>query len=72
MANYAVISGNSVSNVIVADTKEIAEQVTGFVCIEYTDENPAGIGWTWDGNNFTNPKAVVEEITIEEPTEEPA
>ena len=69
MATFAVMSGNLVNNVIVADTKEIAEQVIGSVCIEYMDENPAGIGWTWNGNNFTNPMAVVEEIPEEIPTE---
>lgn len=65
MANYAVIEDNKVTNIIVADSKEIAEDVTGYTCIEYTDENPAGIGYTWDGNNFIQPE-------IEEPTEEPA
>jgi hypothetical protein len=58
--NFAVIENNVVTNVIVADTKEIAEEVLGKVCIEYTDTNPAGIGWTWDGSKFTKP---------EEPTE---
>ena len=69
MANYAVIQNDKVINIIVADSKEIAEQVTNLTCIEYTEENNAGIGWTWDGNNFTNPMAVVEEIIAEEPTE---
>jgi hypothetical protein len=69
MATFAVISGKSVNNIIVADTKEIAEEVTGSVCIEYTEENPAGIGWTWDGTNFINPFAIVEEPVVEEPTE---
>jgi len=55
MATFAVISGNLVSNVIIADTKEIAEQITGSVCIEYTNENPAGIGYTYDGTNFISP-----------------
>jgi hypothetical protein len=59
MANYAVIKDNIVNNVIMADTKEIAETVTGLTCIEYTDENPAGIGWSYDGAEFTAP--VVEE-----------
>ena len=53
--NFAVISGNSVVNVIVADSKEIAEEVTNSICIEYTDENPAGIGWIYDGINFNPP-----------------
>lgn len=63
MANYAVIKDDVVNNVIVADTKEIAETVTGLTCIEYTDENPAGIGWSYDGAEFTAP-------VIEPPAEE--
>lgn len=59
MANYAVMSGNTVSNIIVCDSKEVAEQVTGMTCIEYTNENPAGIGYTWDGSVFTAP--IIEE-----------
>lgn len=60
MANYAVIQENKVINVIVADTKEIAEEVTGLICVEYTRENPAGIGWTWDGTNFIGPEFFIE------------
>lgn len=48
MATFAVIDGGKVSNIIVADTKEIAEQVTGQFCVEYTEENPANIGLGWD------------------------
>lgn len=60
MATFAVLSENVVTNVIVADTKEIAEQVCGTVA-EYTLENPAGIGWTYDPETgtFTNPEAVI-------------
>jgi len=61
MANFAVIKENTVSNTIVADTKEIAEQVTEATCIEYTNENPVSIGYTWDGSVFTKP--TVEEVT---------
>jgi len=63
MANYAVIENGIVTNTIVADTKEVAEQVTGLTCVEYTDTNPAGIGYTWDGTNFVSP--------IAEPIEQP-
>jgi predicted P-loop ATPase/GTPase len=45
MAIYAVIEENTVTNVIVADSKEIAEEVTQKVCIEQTEENPLAIGW---------------------------
>ena len=55
MATFAVLINDVVSNVIVADSKEIAEQVTSRTCIEYTEENPAGVGWTWDGSKFTEP-----------------
>ena len=61
MANYAVIKDGIVDNVIVADTKEIAEIVTGLTCIEYTEENPAGIGWSYDGAEFTAPVVEVTE-----------
>jgi hypothetical protein len=63
MANYAVMNDNIVENIIVADTKEIAEQVTGKECIEYTDSNPAGIGWAYADGVFTAP--VVEETSAE-------
>ena len=58
MANFAIIStDNIVTNVIVANTKEDATLVTNSKCIEYTDENPAGIGWTYDeeSNTFIPP-----------------
>jgi hypothetical protein len=54
MAKYAV--GNPVQNLILADTKEIAELITGQSCIEYTDETPVNIGWTYDGTQFINPQ----------------
>ena len=64
MKKFAVIQNNIVLNVILADSKEIAEQVTDLTCIEYTDENPAKINDTWDGTNFISPI-----ITVQEPTE---
>lgn len=33
--NWFVISNNTITNIIVADTKEIAELVTGMTCAEY-------------------------------------
>lgn len=44
----AVISGNTVANVIVTDDMAQASQDLGVPVIEYTEENPAGIGWTYD------------------------
>ena len=52
MATFAVLNNNKVINVIIADTKEIAEEVTSSPCIEYTEENPAGIGDIYNGTTF--------------------
>ena len=41
MATYAVISGDTVTNCIVADTQADAELATGATCVEYTDSNLA-------------------------------
>lgn len=61
MANFAVIDNNKVVNNIVADTKEIAEEATGQLCVEYTEENPAHIGLGWDEETgFEQPPVVVE------------
>lgn len=48
MTTYAMMSGNTVSNIIVADDKEGTEQVLGCVLIEFTADNPAGIGYMYD------------------------
>ena len=61
MTNYAVIKNNKVKNIIVADSKEIAEEATGLLCVEYTDENPAYIGLGFDGTTFEQPP--VEEVS---------
>ena len=55
MANFAIIEGGVVTNVIVADSLEVAQEVTEKTCAEYTAESPAGIGWSYDGTTFTAP-----------------
>ena len=44
MATYAQVENDIVINVVVADSEWIAEQSGEW--IEYTQENPCGIGWT--------------------------
>ena len=60
MANFAVISNNTVMNIIVAETQADAELVTNATCVEYTTENPAAIGDIYDAENdtFTTPVSV--------------
>ena len=57
MANYAIVNQNVVSNIIVADTKEIALEVSfqGAIVVECTNNNPANIGWIYDGSKFIDP-----------------
>jgi len=57
MANFAVVENNIVSNIIIADSLEIAKQVTGAECFEYTDDNPINVGQHYDKNSglFFNP-----------------
>lgn len=65
MATYAMMAGNTVSNVIVADDKEDAEKALNCTLIEYTSENPAGIGWTYDEATGKFNAPVVEESPTE-------
>lgn len=64
MANFAVIENNIVVNVIVAESLEDAENATNLICFEYTNENPAGIGWTYNGSTFEQP-ILTEEALIQ-------
>lgn len=59
--NFAVIENDIVTNIIVADTKEIAELVTGKTCIEYAEGTPVSFNYTYADGVFTAP--------IETPTE---
>jgi hypothetical protein len=63
MANFAIIEDGVVTNTILADSKAIAEEVTGKTCVAYTDSNPAFIGLGYDGTTFEQP------APVEEPTE---
>jgi hypothetical protein len=55
MANFAVIDGNDVINTIVAESKAIAEEITGLTCVEFTDEG-AEVGGTYANGTFTKRK----------------
>jgi hypothetical protein len=61
MPNFAVLNSNIVENIIVAETKQIAESLTGKVCIQYSSENPANIGYEYDFDLETFVKPNTEE-----------
>lgn len=65
MATFAMMNGNTVSNTIVADDKEVTEAALRCTLIEYTAENPAGIGWTYDPETGRFIPPAEEEITEE-------
>lgn len=65
MATYAMMSGNSVSNVIVANDKEATEAALHCTLIEITPENLGGIGWTYDPETGKFIAPVVEEPAVE-------
>jgi len=51
--HFAVINDiNFVENVILCETKELAEELTGKICIEYTPDGICGIGSKWTGTEF--------------------
>ena len=60
---FASLSNNMVTNLIAADTLEVAEAVANATCVEYTDHTTVAIGWTYDGDKFIAP-------VIAPPTEE--
>ncbi len=61
MPNFAVLNeANGVENVLVADTLEIAEDVTGKTCVPC--DSTSVLGGTWNGTEFIMP-------VIEPPTE---
>jgi hypothetical protein len=69
MANFAIHDGATVVNVIVADSVEIAEQITGLQAIETTGQ--PWTNWIYKDGEWVDPFAPVEPVqTIED--EEPA
>jgi hypothetical protein len=63
MATYSVLDANVVVNIILANSKEEAESITGKKCIEFTSNALGVIGATWDGERFIDPPS---QFNIEE------
>lgn len=53
MPNFAIHDGSTVQNVIVADSQEIAEEVTGLSAVE--TEGEPWIGWTMQTEGWRSP-----------------
>ena len=52
MPNFAVLDGENVLNTILADSKAIAEEVTGKTCVEFSATDRAETGGTYVGGVF--------------------
>ena len=64
MAKYAVLDGYSiVNNIILADSLQLAEQLTSSTCVLIPLNDFVDIGYLYADGTFTNPNA-------ETPTEE--
>lgn len=65
MPRFAVMQGNLIVNSIVADSQEIAEEVTGQTCI-FSD---LGLGWVYDekSKEFIAPEQSAVEIVNNTP-----
>ena len=61
---FAMMSGNTVDNIIMADDKQATEEALRCTLIEFTAENPAGIGWTYDPETGKFNQPIVEEVDI--------
>lgn len=55
MPNFAVLDGKNVLNTIIAESKAVAEEVTGKTCVEFTTEN-AESGGTYVNGVFVQRK----------------
>ena len=56
MANFAVLDGINIINIIISDSKEIAEGITGLTCVEYSDSDNAEPGGTYENGVFLKKK----------------
>lgn len=56
MKTFAVLTGQSVSNIIIADSIENAELATALKCIEIPNGTFVAIGYQYINNQFVTPE----------------
>jgi hypothetical protein len=68
MKNFAVIDNdNTIVNLIVAESIELAENHTGLKCVEYDiDAQCLDLSWSYDGEVFV-PGPEIEQVPLEDP-----
>lgn len=60
MKTFAVVENGIVVNVIMGVEDEVVK-ANPTIYIEYTKENPAAIGWSYDGKKFIDPNPPIVE-----------
>lgn len=68
MPRFAMINGNTVANIIMADDKETTEAVLNCTLIELDEQSSVGYMWKYDKETgeFIEPLPPEEESTIEQ------
>jgi hypothetical protein len=56
LTQWAVVKNNTAENIIIADTQQIAEEVSGKSVIELKDTDIISIGWNFDNGVWYAPK----------------
>jgi hypothetical protein len=52
MPKYAISNGQTIVNVIIADSEDIATEVTGMQAYDITTTGIPAMGWVWDQAAF--------------------
>lgn len=60
--NIAVIEDGIVENIIVCESIKLAMELTKKDCVEFTQDNPAHIGLTFDGSVFEQPSNETDDV----------
>lgn len=61
MRKFAVLNDNLVSNIIIANSLSVAEQITASTCIEILGDTAVDIGYKYLDDQFVNPTELEEE-----------
>jgi hypothetical protein len=69
--NYAIIENETVTNIIVAETEEIAKAVTGATEVISLENSDIGIGWIKVDGTWSAPEPIYEPENAEELIETP-
>lgn len=58
MKKFAVLdSSNNVVNIIIAKSKEIAEDITSSICVQINVDDSVDMGYIYNGTTFAAPEA---------------